>query len=234
MKQLRILSVASLGLAVATMVAPSAQAQNRARNIVVCRDGTRFDSDNASVCNRHNGVDGRATETARRNDRVADNRRDRRDDRRDNRDERRDNRDERRDNRDERRDNRDNNGGYGNNGGYINGRAVVYQFQGTVDKEIQIQLRGDRANVQAIGAGDVRASRGGRVMNGLPHQEGTLVIERLAGRGNVDVIEQPSSQNGYTATIRVRDSQGGADSYRFNVYFQSSGNSGYGNNGRRY
>jgi hypothetical protein len=28
------------------------------------------------------------------------------------------------------------------------------------------------------------------------------------------------------------DSKGGADNYRFNVIFQSSGNSGYGSNGR--
>ena len=232
MKQLRLLSLASLGLAFATTVAPSAMAQGRNSRVVVCRDGTRFDADNASVCNRHNGVDGRATEVARRNQRTSDGRWDnRRDDRRDQRDDRRDQRDERRDRRDD--------GQYdprygtnGNNGGYINGRAVVYQFQGTVDKEIRIQLRGDRANVQPIGEGDYRAARGGRVVKGLPRQEGTLVVQRLAGRGDVDVIEQPSSRNGYTATVRVRDSRGGADNYRFNLIFQSSGNSGYGSNGR--
>jgi hypothetical protein len=229
MKQLRLLSLASLGLALATTVSSTAGAQGRNNTrVIVCRDGTRFDSDNASVCNRHNGVDGRATQIARRNAN------DRWDDRRD----RRDDRDDRRDGRDDRRDGRDN-GQYdprydnrGNNGGYVNGRAMVYQFQGTVDKEIRIQLRGDRANVQPIGEGDYRAARGGRVVNGLPRQEGSLIVERLAGRGDVDVIEQPSSRNGYTATVRVRDSKGGADNYRFNLIFQSSGNSGYGSTGR--
>jgi hypothetical protein len=233
MKQLRLLSLASLGLAFATIAAPNVQAQSRNSRVIVCRDGTRFDSDNASVCNRHNGVDGRATENARRYDRTSDGRwDDRRDDRRDRRDDRRDRRDDRWDDRRDRRDRRDDGqydpryGNNGNNGGYINGRAVVYQFQGTVDKEIRIQLRGDRANVQPIGEGDYRASRGGRVVNGLPRQEGSLFVERLAGRGDVDVIEQPSSRNGYTATIRVRDSKGGADNYRFNIYFQSNGSTG--------
>jgi hypothetical protein len=233
MKQLRLLSLASLGLAFATTVAPSAMAQGRNSRVIVCRDGTRFESDNASVCNRHNGVDGRATQIARRNERTSDGRWD---DRRDRRDDRDDRRDDRRDGRDDRRDRRDDgqyDPRYGNNGGgSINGRAVVYQFQGTVDKEIRIQLRGDRASVQPIGEGDYRAARGGRVVNGLPRQEGNLVVERLAGRGDVDVIEQPSSRNGYTATVRVRDSKGGADNYRFNLIFQSSGNSGYGSNGR--
>ena len=85
MKQLRLLSLASLGLAVATAIAPSAMAQGRNSRVVVCRDGTRFDSDNASVCNRRNGVDGRATEVARRNERTSDGRWDDRRDRREGR-----------------------------------------------------------------------------------------------------------------------------------------------------
>jgi hypothetical protein len=227
MKQLRALSVASLGLALAAVVAPSAQAQRNSR-VIVCRDGSRFDSTNASVCSRHNGVDGRATEVARRNDRW--------DDRRDQRDDRRDQRDDRRDQRDDGRYG-NNDGRYGNNdgrygtGNSVTGRSAVYQFQGTVDKEIRIQLRGDRASVQPMGEGDYRASRGGRMMNGLPRQDGNLVIERLAGRGDIDVLEQPSSRNGYTATLRIRDPKGGADNYRFVAYFQPV-NSGYGDRGR--
>jgi hypothetical protein len=237
MQQLRsFLAVVPLGLALATISASTADAQRR-NQIVICRDGTRFESDNGSVCNRHRGVDGRATENARRYeaDRVANGRRNGRDDRRDDRDDRRDARDDRRDERRDRRDDRwddrrDNDPRYdGRNGrgGYDNvygsGRAPVYEWQGTVDKEIQIQLRGNRAVVQPIGAGDGRGSRG-RVVNGLPQRSGTLVVQRLDGRGSVDVIRQPSAANGYTATLRIRDSQGGADHYRIVAYWQSSGN----------
>jgi hypothetical protein len=236
MQMRRILSLAPLGLAFATMLASSAEAQRRTQ-VVICRDGSRFDTDNASVCNRHRGVDGRATEDARRYeaDRVANRGRGngRWDNGRDDRDDDRDRRDRRRDQSDPRYDNRDNRGNGGQSdpryGGYgSNGRNAVYEFQGSVDKEIQIQLRGNRALVQPIGAGDSRAGGYGRVMSGLPQQSGTLVVERLQGRGDVDVIAQPSAQNNYTATLRVRDPKGGADNYRFVVYFQPNANDRYG------
>ena len=36
----------------------------------------------------------------------------------------------------------------------------------------------------------------------------------------VDVIEQPSSRNGYTAILRVRDSRGGSSPYRQVAYWE--------------
>src|SRR5688500_14413364 len=128
-----LLSLATLGLSAVTIAAPSAQAQNHSR-LIVCRDGSRFESTNASVCARHRGVDGRATAEARRieNERIANGRWD---DRRD-RDDRRDGRDDRRDDRrDPRYDPNDRDGrGYG-----YGGRREVYEWAGVVDKEIQIQ-----------------------------------------------------------------------------------------------
>jgi hypothetical protein len=215
-----LLSLATLGLSAMTIAAPSAQAQSNSRTII-CRDGSRFESTNASVCARHRGVDGRATAEARRieNERIANGRwDDRRDDRRDRRDDRRDARDDRRDDRwDDRRDDR----GYGYGHGY-GGRREVYEWAGVVDKEIQIQLRGNRAYVRAIGEGDDRSSRG-RMISGLPQQPANLVIQRLDGRGEVSVIEQPSARNGYTATFRIRDPRGGADRYRVAVFFEPVG-----------
>ena len=217
-----LLSLATLGLSAVTIAAPSVQAQNNSR-LIVCRDGSRFESTNASVCARHRGVDGRATAEARRidNERIANGRRgDRRDDRRDRRDDRWDDRrsdDPRYD--PNRRDDR----GYG-----YGGRREVYEWAGVVDREVQIQLRGRRAYVRPIGRGDNQQSRG-RIVNGLPPQAGNLVIQRLEGRGEVSVIEQPSARNNYTATFRIRDPRGGADRYRVAVYFEPvGGRYGYG------
>ena len=218
-----LLSLATLGLSAATIAVPSAQAQSNSR-LIVCRDGSRFESTNASVCARHRGVDGRATAEARRNDRW-DDRRDARDDRRDRRDDRDDRWDDRRSNDPRhdpiRRDDR----GYGDGTG---GRREVYEWAGVVDKEVQIQLRGGRAYVRGIGEGDDRASRG-RIISGLPQQPGNLIIQRLDGRGEVSVIEQPSARNNYTATFRIRDPRGGADRYRIAVFFEPvGGRYGYG------
>ena len=216
-----LFSIATLGLSAVTIAAPSAQAQNHPR-LIVCRDGSRFESTNASVCNRHRGVDGRATAEARRieNERIANGRWD---DRRDRDDRRRDDRDDRR-SRDQRYDPYDRDGrGYG-----YGGRREVYEWAGVVDKEVQIQLRGNRAYVRPVGDGDNRQSRG-RVVSGLPMQAGNLVIQRIEGRGEVHVIEQPSARNNYTATFRIRDPRGGSDRYRLAVYFEPvGGRYGYG------
>ena len=204
-----LFSRATLSLTFATLAAPSADAQLVRSGLIICRDGTRFDSNDIRVCDRHRGVDSRATDIARGND----SRRDARDDRRDNRDDRRydpNNRNDR---------------GYGY--GYGNGRREVYEWDGVVDKEIQIQLRGNRAYVRAVGAGDDRNGRG-RVLGGLPQQTGNLVVQRLEGRGDVDVIEQPSSRNGYTATLRIRDPRGGAARYRIVAYWEPPVRFGYG------
>jgi hypothetical protein len=217
-----LLSLTTLGLSVATLAAPSAQAQVLHSRIIVCRDGSRFDSPNASVCANHRGVDGRATQEARRleNERVA-----RRDDRRDGRDERRDGRDERRDGRDDRWDDRRN--GDGRYGDGYGRRREVYEWNGVVDKEVRIQLRGSRAYVQGMGAADDRNSRG-RMINSLPLQTGNLVVERLEGRGDVLVVEQPTSRNNYTATLRIRDPRGGTDRYRIVAYWEPPMRYGYG------
>jgi hypothetical protein len=218
-----LFSLATLSLTFATLAAPSADAQLVRSGLIICRDGTRFDSNDIRVCDRHRGVDSRATEIARRSDDARDDRRDNRDGRRD---DRRDNRDDRWDDRrndDPRHDPNDRNDrGYG----YGNARREVYEWDGVVDKEIQIQLRGNRAYVRAVGAGD-RSGRG-RMLGGLPHQTGNLVVQRLEGRGEVDVIEQPTSRNGYTATLRIRDQRSGASRYRIVAYWEPPVRFGYG------
>jgi hypothetical protein len=219
-----LFSLASLTLTFATVAAPSANAQLVVRRTaIVCRDGSRFDSTDIRVCDRHRGVDARATDIARRNEA------DRRDDRRDNRDDRWDDRrngDPRHDpngNRNDPRYDHDNRNGRG----YGYGRREVYEWNGVVDKEIQIQLRGNRAYVRPMGAGEDRNSRG-RVLGGLPQQTGNLVVQRLEGRGDVDVIEQPSARNGYTATLRIRDQRSGAARYRIVAYWEPPVRVGYG------
>jgi hypothetical protein len=214
MRTRSITSLLAVGVALATLAAPRAEAQVRTP-VTVCRDGSHIYSNDASVCSQHRGIDVRATETARR--REWDRNQNARDDR-DNRDGRYDNRDGRYDNR------RDNDPRYGNDRwGYgRDGRAMrgqVYEWSGRVDKEVRIQLRGDRAFVQSANAADGKFSRS-RVTHELPRRDGRLVVERLDGRGIVDVLSQPTARKGYTATLRVRDPNGGADDYHIVAYWE--------------
>ena len=139
-----------------------------------------------------------------------------RDDRND-RDDRRGNRDDRRGDRDDRRRDRDDrrtgggwgNGGYGNNGGSSN--AGTLRWSGRVDGVEEIRIRGRRIDSYAVngaGANDVRSRVNGSLGGGA-----YVRLSRAEGRGQVQVVQQPSSSNGYTAVLRVVDRQSGAGYY---------------------
>jgi len=246
--------VLSLGTAVAlaTTFAPRAEAQ--ARNpVTVCRNGTRVASEDSHACDRNGGMDLKQTAIARRDAEAraqqsvqqqsaqntnvdprygtsTDGRYGNNDDRYGRNDDgwygRND--DDHRVRGNGKWDNHDN--GRRGNGRWGNGRdnnvpREVFRWQGRVDKEVRIQLQGGRAYVQSMGNREVYNDNG-RFVGGLPHQDGFLRIERVQGRGDIDVIEQPTASNGYHATLRVRDPRSGADNYRIIAYWQPTYNNG--------
>ncbi len=106
----------------------------------------------------------------------------------------------------------------------------LFTWSGTVDREAVIVMRGAMLETQGDGFESFRAARF-RVEEALPRTTGLVSIARADGRGDVEVIEQPSAFNGYTARVRVRDRQSGADQYRLVVTWQeargSRGNDDY-------
>ena len=72
------------------------------------------------------------------------------------------------------------------------------------------------------------------MIRGLPQQTGNLVVQRLEGRGEIDVIEHPTARNNYTATLRIRDPRGGASRYRIVAYWEPPVRYGYGSKGVRW
>jgi hypothetical protein len=232
-----VLSLGMAGLALATAVAPRAEAQ-AANPVTVCRNGARMNSNDSRICDGRGGVDLRSTAIARRDENArAQNARDAAaraqntgrngDDRYGrNGDDRSGRNGDDRYGRNDRNNGRWNDRG-SNNGRYGNSARQVYQWQGLVDREIRIQLQGSRAYIQPMGNNETRTGRG-QMLSGLPQQEGSLRVETLEGRGQVDVIQQPNASNNYTATLRVRDPSSGASNYRLAVYWQPA----YSNNGR--
>jgi hypothetical protein len=93
---------------------------------------------------------------------------------------------------------------------------TLYVWSGTVDREAIIVMRGAYLETEGDGFESNREARY-RVNEALPRTSGTVSIERADGRGDVEVIQQPSLFNGYTARVRVRDRQSGADRYRLVV-----------------
>jgi len=99
----------------------------------------------------------------------------------------------------------------------------LFEWTGRVDREVQIVMRGNQVSTRNVGYNETGRARS-RVMMDLPRREGQVAAQLLSGRGNVDVIQQPSSQNGYTTIVRVTDAAGGSDNYRVAAFWQNYAN----------
>lgn len=95
----------------------------------------------------------------------------------------------------------------------------MLRWSGRVDDVVELRINGRR--VEAITRSgrrveDVNSSVRG---NGLPARDLTITVDRHSGRGNVQVVQQPSAWNNFTAVIRIYDPQGGASFYDFSAFW---------------
>jgi hypothetical protein len=97
----------------------------------------------------------------------------------------------------------------------------LFTWTGRVDREIQIAMRGRQVWTRASGRSDDTRART-RVESALPRSAGYVRVDTRDGRGDVDVIQQPSAWNDYTTIVRVRDRSSGSDRYRLTAYWESS------------
>lgn len=136
-----------------------------------------------------------------------------RDDNRDNGNRDRD-RDRDRNDRNDRSGGDDGRGGRDDTGRYESG---TLRWSGRVDDVVEIRLSGRRVDAvtrSGVMVQDVATNIRG---SGLPQRAVTVQIDQRAGRGAVDVVQQPSAWNGYTAVIRIYDPRGGAAFYDFSA-----------------
>ena len=115
--------------------------------------------------------------------------------------------DNRRDRRRDRYNDRDQRGGYG---------SGSLTWSGRVDGEIELEIQGNQVYERVLSGRPVSSVRR-NFTSSLPRRDVNVEVQLLDGRGNVDVIQQPSSRNNYRAVVRIRDSQGGADDYEIEV-----------------
>ena len=99
------------------------------------------------------------------------------------------------------------------------GSQELFEWRGAVDREVQIVMRGNRVWTNNVGRTEPNNERS-RMMSSLPRQDGEVVVRMEDGRGDVDVIQQPTAGNGYTTIVRVRDPRGGSDTYRLAAYWR--------------
>jgi hypothetical protein len=109
------------------------------------------------------------------------------------------------------------NRGLGNRGlGYDEPTSGNMEWRGVVDDRVQLVIRG--RSIQERTASGATSEEGRAVFSsGLPAEPVMVSVRRLAGRGDVRVIQQPSRQNGYTAIVEINDWARGAQEYRLQV-----------------
>lgn len=107
-------------------------------------------------------------------------------------------------------------GGNRPGGGYNQPTQGSLTWTGRVDDEIYLEIRGRRVTERRI-SGQPTYNVNYNFTSPLPRSQVNVEVRRLRGRGNVDIVEQPSQQNNFTAVIRIRDGSGGADNYEIEV-----------------
>src|SRR5262249_22517758 len=80
----------------------------------------------------------------------------------------------------------------------------VFEWSGRVDRDLEITVTGNAFITTHIGSNE-RLQSGSSSLINLPRADGELTLKIREGRGEVEVAQQPASENGYTAVIRLRD-----------------------------
>ena len=93
----------------------------------------------------------------------------------------------------------------------------LFTWNGRVDREVLIVMRGN--DVSTRFSNDERGRDRARVHGVLPRAEGVVTVRMNDGRGDVDVVQQPTSRNDYTTIVRIRDERGGDDRYGVTAFW---------------
>jgi hypothetical protein len=98
-----------------------------------------------------------------------------------------------------------------------------------VDGEAEVSVRSQTVSVRTISGRDPRDD-GSECNEPLPERNlQGFNFEVMDRRGDIALLSQPSPRNGFTAVVRIRDSQGGEGRYHFRLSWQMTGG---GNEGR--
>ena len=100
---------------------------------------------------------------------------------------------------------------------FAQGRPL-FDWSGRVDREVRIVMHGRDARIQTGERAPFERPRL-NVATSLPQRDGRVSVRVEDGRGQVDVVQQPSADNDYTAIVRIRDRSSGVDNYRVTAYW---------------
>jgi hypothetical protein len=94
--------------------------------------------------------------------------------------------------------------------------AGRFRWQGRVDGSDYVRVRGNSVTIQHVEARNV-ADASYDLPSPLPRNPVNIQLNKLRGRGRVELVERPSAANNYTAVVLIQDVQSGADFYEFEL-----------------
>jgi len=134
--------------------------------------------------------------------------------------------DDRRDDRwDDRRDRRRDNWEMRGRSADMGGGTGQLQWSGEVDNEVLVQVRGQRAASRVVRGQSVTGERID-LSTAMPRQAMNVRLEDVRGRGRIEIVDQPNSQNGFAAIVRVRDEGSGRSPHSFRLVWDGGGING--------
>jgi hypothetical protein len=93
-------------------------------------------------------------------------------------------------------------------------------WSGTVDQETLVVVDRRRAVARTVRGQPVAGDRAS-FSSSMP-RNAMVQLADVQGRGRVELVEQPSRNNGYAAVVRITDSQSGAGNYAFRLVWDNS------------
>jgi hypothetical protein len=89
-------------------------------------------------------------------------------------------------------------------------------WRGRVDAYVELTMQNNRVrSIEREGVPTVNEQV--NFSSPLPRADVRVSVNKLNGRGEVSVIQQPNQSNNYTAIIKILDDKGGADDYEIEV-----------------
>jgi hypothetical protein len=90
------------------------------------------------------------------------------------------------------------------------------RWRGTVDGEIQLLVRRSEVEPRAF-SGLPASAATFNFTSPLPRRPVDVRLEKKHGRGDIEIVQQPSRNNDFTAVVEIRDKKGGSDDYEFEL-----------------
>ncbi len=95
---------------------------------------------------------------------------------------------------------------------------LLLKWTGRVDKEVQLTIRDTTVTTSIVGGQPVTRTYFD-VKDRMPQRDGAVRVQLDAGRGDVDVVQEPTAKNDYAAVVRIRDKSSGKDTYALTVFW---------------